>query len=107
MKAPETLEEYLDTKVTKIGKRWHVRLINVKRNEVLDEHACEYQEDIGYCVHQMLGMHDRCGGLSPMAMASRDRGKHWKVPKGKIWHWNDLEREREKRKKEKTLHLSR
>lgn len=75
--------EYLDTKVTRIDNRYHVRLLRdgVKQSEM----ACRLKEDIGFCIRYMMRMHDKCGGNSPMADASRHRGKNM-TPKGKIWY---------------------
>lgn len=75
--------EKLDTKVTKIGERYHCRLL--KNGDVKDEMACALKEDIGFCIRYMMRMHDKCGGTSLMADASRHRGKN-QTAKGKIWY---------------------
>jgi hypothetical protein len=80
-------KEYLATKVTNINGRYHCRLL--KSDKVLDEMACELQEDTGYCIRYMMRMHDKCGGTSLMADASRHRGKN-QTAKGKVWHQNQL-----------------
>lgn len=91
-------EEYLDIAVTRIGTKWHCRLTNILTGSVLDEVACELKEDVGYCCYILLRWHDKCGGSSPMAMATRKRQKH-QGPLGKVWHTAELERHKEKRKK--------
>jgi hypothetical protein len=80
-------KEYLETKVTTINSRHHCRLL--RGETVLNEMACELKEDIGFCIRYMMRMHDKCGGTSLMADASRHRGKN-QTAKGKIWHQNQL-----------------
>ena len=81
------LMEYLSTKVTTINNIYHCRLL--KDGRALDEMACKLKEDIGYCIRYMLRIHNKLGGTSSMADASRHRGKNIE-PKGKIWYSNQL-----------------
>ena len=76
-------EEYLDTKVTNINGIFHIRLIDTRSEKILGEVSCNKRDDIGYCVRFMMRMHDKCGGTSPMADASRHRGKNIN-PIGKV-----------------------
>lgn len=78
------MTEPLHTRVTRINGRWHVRLM--RDHEVLDEMACQLQEDIGWCCYYMLRWYDKLGYQphSPMADAARDRGKHKANPVGKV-----------------------
>jgi hypothetical protein len=85
--------ETLTTKVTKINGRYHCRLLN--KTKVVDEMACEERVDIGYCMRWMLRMHDKCGGVSLMADASRHRRDAeggWKNAEvvGKVWYPNQI-----------------
>ena len=86
--------EPLITKVTTIDGRFHCRLIRKKDSSVASEMACEVRGDIGYCMRYMLRMYDKCGGMSPMADASRHRQKGVArcepVPKGKVWYSNQI-----------------
>jgi hypothetical protein len=82
-------KEYLETKVTTINSRHHCRLL--RGETVLNEMACELKEDIGFCIRYMMRMHDKCGGTSLQADASRHRRDSeggWKntTAKGKIWY---------------------
>jgi len=78
-------EEILDVKVKRIGNLgWFVRVINLaKNNEVICESICDRQCDIGYATRDMLRTLDKLGYDSPMAHASRMRGKNFAVV-GKI-----------------------
>ncbi len=78
-----TCTEYLDIKVTSINGRFHARLLNTDTGKVLDEMACTLRCDIGFICNYMLRWHDKLGGTSPMAQASRDRNK-FRCPEGKI-----------------------
>ena len=51
----------IQTKVTRIGKRWHCRIFN--SNKVLDEMACDSRLDIGFCFRYMLRWHDKWAEL--------------------------------------------
>lgn len=82
-------KDYLETKVTTINNRYHSRLL--KGDKVLNEMACVEQVDIGYCIRYMMRMHDKCGGTSLMADASRHRRDSeggWKNTEavGKVWY---------------------
>ena len=57
--------EIFETKVTKIKNRWHARLIHVD-GRIIDEMACELQEDISYICGVMLRWADKCGWISPI-----------------------------------------
>lgn len=90
-------EEYLDTHVTRIGNRFHARLVDIRKGKHVDEMACELREDIGYICYQMLRWHCKLGGTSPMATAARQRQKY-KAPTGKIW-WSAQLRSEQRDKK--------
>ena len=80
--------EIFDTKVTKIGKHWHARLMHVD-GRVIDEMACDSKENIGYICYVMLRWADKLGWNSPMAHAARQRQKMTHA-KGKIWYKTHL-----------------
>lgn len=86
------------TKVTRIGKRWHARLL-MEDGTVFDEMACDHKEDIGFICYTMLRWYDKLGGCDPMADASRNRvtRKQQREPVGKIWYKGELENEARKR----------
>jgi hypothetical protein len=90
-------KEYLSVKVTKIGKRWHARLLINGR--VQDESACSLQCDIGWICRNMLRMHDKCGGTSRLACAARTRKSLIDAgnPVGRVWYSPQLYAEREAR----------
>jgi hypothetical protein len=68
-------KEYLDTKVTKINDRFHIRLINTKTEKVLDEAICKERIEIQPCIKELLRWHSKMGGTSQMAHSSRHRNK--------------------------------
>jgi hypothetical protein len=80
----------LEVKVTKINKRWHSRLL--KNSKVLDEMACELQEDIGWICREMLRWHQKLGGISKFADVGRHKQKcnH----KGTVWYKIKLDEEK-------------
>jgi hypothetical protein len=71
----------MDIKVTKIGKRWHARLID--GNTILDEMACSLKEDIGWICREMLRWQDKMGNSNGWTSSARRR----QTPKsaGKVW----------------------
>lgn len=77
-----------EIKVTRINDRWHARLI--LDGKVRDEMACEYQQDISRICQIMLRWHDKLGGNSKMAYASRHRyglkPQRARGALGKIWY---------------------
>jgi hypothetical protein len=77
------MDEYLDIKVTVINGVFHVRLTNTDTNAIVNEMRCVERLDVSYCIREMLRMHDKLGGTSPMAAASRGRNKNIS-PIGKI-----------------------
>lgn len=79
-----------DVKVTKIGNRWHARLI--ENGKVIDEMACERREDIGWISREMLRWYAKTGGSSRFADSARDRHNESTKPAGKIWYRPDLEK---------------
>jgi hypothetical protein len=81
----------IKTKVTRINKRFHCRLIDIHNNIVLDEMACKEKCDIGFCFSEMLRWQNKLGSSDKMAESSRNR-RIKKFPKsiGKIWYKNEL-----------------
>jgi len=81
-------KEPLTSKVTTINGRYHCRLMD--SGTVASEMACVLKQDIGYCMWYMLRMYDKCGGMSPMADASRHRQKGdsyiERKSVGKVWY---------------------
>lgn len=79
-----------EIKVTKIGPRWHCRLIH--NGKILDETACSNSLDIGYCCREMLRMYNKCGNQSAFAKAARERLNQTphKVT-GRIWYKYQLQ----------------
>lgn len=78
-----TITEPLSVKVTRINEIYHARLY--RNGQVFDEAACRDRRDIGFIIHWMLRMYDKCVGDSPMADAARHR--KWNlVPVGRIWY---------------------
>jgi len=75
--------EPLETKVTFINDKYHCRIIRKSDGKVIDEMACKLKEDVSFCFRYMFRMYDKCWGDSPMADASRHRGKNH-IPKGNI-----------------------
>ncbi len=75
-------------KVTRIGKKWHARLI--ENDYVLDEMACQNKLDIGWICREMLTWYSKLGGVSDFAEAARERHLHDKKPCGKIWYKTNL-----------------
>lgn len=62
-----------DTKVTRIGQGWNLRVfLNGEVNQ--EVRVCDRAE-IGKEIKSMLRWEDKCGNFSPMASASRDRIK--------------------------------
>lgn len=81
--------EKLRTKVTKINKRYHVRLL--ENDLLINEMACKRKIDIGFCCKYMLRWYDKLGGDSKMASASRHRvHKVILLPADKVWYEKDL-----------------
>lgn len=77
----------LEVKVTKIRDKWHTRLL--KESEVLDEMACENRIDIGWCCREMMRWHDKMGGMSHFAGASRMR--QLTGAKGRVFYCGELD----------------
>ncbi len=81
--------ENLRTKVTKINKRYHVRLL--ENDLLINEMACKHKIDISFCCKYMLRWYDKLGGKSKMASASRHRThKIILLPAGKVWYEREL-----------------
>ena len=76
----------LTVKVTRIKNRWHSRLLS--NGSILDEMACERQEDIGWISREMLRWQCKLGSIDPFAVAARQR--HTTNPVGKVWYRNAL-----------------
>lgn len=86
-----------EIKVTKIGPRWHCRLLHGYWGTVLDETACNNSLDIGYCCREMLRMYNKCGNQSAFAKAARARLNQTphKVT-GRIWYKYQLQTMKDK-----------
>ena len=82
----------IDVKVTRIGPRWHARLLD--NNQVVDEMACASQSDIGWICREMLRWQDKLGSESPFVAAARQR--HVTSPTGRIWYHAELKLEQKK-----------
>ena len=84
------MDEPLSTKVTKISNRWHCRLL--RGEEIIDEMACDNQQNIGFCMHEMLRWYAKMSYMpvSPMAEAARHRQKPIHKVDGKVWYQKDL-----------------
>lgn len=85
--------ENLRTKVTKINKKYHIRLL--ENDLLINEMACKLKLDIGFCCTYMLRWYDKLGGESKMAHASRRRNycnckDVMPMPAGKVWYEKDL-----------------
>lgn len=84
----ELKETKIDIKVTKIGQRYHARLLQ-DDGTILDEMACISRLDIGWICKEMLRWFDKNGGISKFAMASRKRKRDAR-PVDKVWYYNAL-----------------
>jgi hypothetical protein len=86
----ETIEP--EIKVTRIGKRWHSRLI--LSGKVIDEMACSNSLDIGWICREMLRWHSKLGYISNRAEFARDAKRESRVrkanPVGQVWYRNRL-----------------
>jgi hypothetical protein len=80
--------ENLRTKVTFIKDKFHVRLL--ENDYVINEMACKFKIDTGWCCQYMLRWYDKLGGNSKMASKSRHRSRIITCPTGKIWYEKDL-----------------
>ena len=82
-------KEYLTLDVKYINKRWSAQL--KKNGLIIDSMSCKLKADIGWICREMLRWHDKLGGTSPMAMASRARGQST-LQQGKVYYgrstWN-------------------
>lgn len=80
----------LDIQVTKIGNRWHARL--VKGDVVLDEMACSERVDIGWICRKIMRWADKGFDQDEFTSASRYRHNKDSQPVGKIWYQPALNR---------------
>ena len=76
----------MNIKVTKIGKRWHARLIN--NGVILDEMACALKEDIGWICREMLRWQDKLGNSNDWTSSARKRQTSQSI--GKVWFRKSL-----------------
>lgn len=60
-----------DVKVTRIGDGYNIRVL--LNGEINQESRVYDKEDISKEIFQMLRMEDKCGNISDMASASRER----------------------------------
>jgi hypothetical protein len=67
--------EYLETKVTNLGDKIGIRLIDKRDGKILDETSVKTKAEIQPAIKELLRMHDKMGGTSKMADASRHRNK--------------------------------
>lgn len=84
----ELKETKIAIKVTKIGQRYHARLLQ-DDGTILDEMACRNRLDIGWICREMLRWFDKNGGYSKFAMMSRKRQRN-ATPTDKVWYYNAL-----------------
>lgn len=81
--------------VTTINGRYHARCM--QEGKVVDEMACELQEDITFICRTLLRWYTKMGGESTYASSARNRlNEENLTPKGKIWYQNQLNEEKEK-----------
>lgn len=76
-----------EIKVTRIGPRWHARLLY--KGKVHSEMACANRLDISYICRELARWFDKCGGDCKAADATRTRMRketNKTGPIGKIWH---------------------
>ena len=87
------------TKVTRINNRWHCRLF--VGDKLIDEMACEYRTDVGYCCRTMMRWYDKACGGNEHSRAVRDRmwnkEKYPNGPEGRVWYYPELIAERNRR----------
>ena len=72
-------------KVTRVGKRWHARLMLGK--VVHSEMACQLRQDIGWVCRELLRWYDKLGGTSKFAKAARKRQSKTPNPVGQVWRF--------------------
>lgn len=84
----------VDIKVTKIGNKWHARLLY--GTKILDEMACINRQDIGWICREMLRWYVKNGGCSKFASAARARQKNG-FPLGRVWYYRQLKKETQRR----------
>ena len=81
-----------DIKVTRINDRWHCRLTG--DGKFIDEMACEYRTDVGYCCRTMMRWYDKTYGGNEHSNAVRDRmwdkEKYPEGPQGRVWYYAEL-----------------
>lgn len=89
-----------DIKVTRINDRWYCRL--TLDGKLIDEMACQYRTDVGYCCRTMMRWYDKTSGGNAHSNAVRDR--MWNrekypthAPEGKVWYYPELIAERARR----------
>ena len=80
----------LDIQVTKIGNRWHARL--VKGDIVLDKMACSERVDISWICREIMRWADKGFDQDQFTAASRERHNEDGQPVGKIWYQPALNR---------------
>lgn len=72
-------EEYLETRVTFHQEGWLVAVVDTRSSSPcypLGEVIVKDRAHISPAIEELLRWHDKCGGTSPMASASRARGKY-------------------------------
>jgi hypothetical protein len=70
------MKEILKTRTTYIGGWWHCQVLKIDDSSIVSESKVEYRCDVGYAFRDMFRMLDKTGWCSPMAHASRMRGKN-------------------------------
>lgn len=87
-------------KVTRIKDKWHSRLFH--DGKIIDEMACENQQDIGWICREMLRWFDKLNGTSLYADASRHRQffkpNRKRILHGKIWYRGELENNKNRKR---------
>jgi hypothetical protein len=78
----------LSLKVTRIGNRWHARLLD--DDKVLDEMACNSRLDLKFICKEILRRYNQCERLSRFFKAARKR--QIQGPHGRVWYMTQLRR---------------
>lgn len=87
-----------DTRVTKIGDRWHARLLDTAGN-ILDEMACNVRQDIGWMCREMMRWQDKGGNGNDQTQHAR--ASQTANPVGRVWFQVHLNMEKEARRGKK------
>lgn len=88
-----------DIQVTRVNGRWHCRL--TANGKFIDEMACQYRTDVGYCCRTMMRWYDKTSGGNKHSNAVRNR--MWNTekypdqkPEGRVWFYPEILADRRK-----------